>query len=58
MKGSISVSAINFKNGITLNLQEDSIVLFVGANNSGKSLTLREIHTSLTGPSDAHTKSS
>lgn len=47
MKGSISIDSILFKNGATLQLEKNSIVLFVGANNSGKSLTLRELNDSI-----------
>ena len=47
MNGSISIDAITFKNGTKIKLKENAIVLFVGANNSGKSLTLREIYDSV-----------
>ncbi|KQN32363.1 hypothetical protein ASE92_17305 [Pedobacter sp. Leaf41] len=47
MIGSISLKEITFKNGYKLILEENSIVLFVGANNSGKSVTLKELYTAL-----------
>ena len=47
MEGSIYLEKIKFKNGYNLSLKRDSIVLFVGANNSGKSVTLREIYLCL-----------
>lgn len=37
------INKLEFKNGKTVDLQENSIVVFVGPNNSGKSLTLKEI---------------
>lgn len=48
MKGSISVGKLKFKNGKEVELKPDSIVLFVGANNAGKSLALREVDSALT----------
>nr|WP_294926579.1 AAA family ATPase [uncultured Flavobacterium sp.] len=38
------IDKINFKNGTNITLKKDSIVVFVGSNNSGKSLILKEIH--------------
>lgn len=43
MEPTIWVNSIKFKNGLDLPLKKNSIVVFVGPNNSGKSLTLREI---------------
>ena len=37
------INKLEFKNGKTVDLKENSIVVFVGPNNSGKSLTLKEI---------------
>src|SRR4051812_16145261 len=47
VEAGVFVRAINFFNGPTLELQDDSIVVLVGPNNSGKSQTLKEI-TALT----------
>lgn len=43
MKTEFWIESLNFKNNLTVNLKKNSIVVFVGPNNSGKSLTLREI---------------
>ena len=37
------INSLEFKNGLNINLEKNSIVVFVGPNNSGKSRTLREI---------------
>lgn len=37
------INTLKFKNGEIVDLKENSIVVFVGPNNSGKSLTLKEI---------------
>ncbi len=37
------INKLEFKNGKNVDLKENSIVVFVGPNNSGKSLTLKEI---------------
>jgi len=37
------INTLKFKNGEIVNLKENSIIVFVGPNNSGKSLTLKEI---------------
>ena len=47
MIASLSIDTITFKNGVKLQLEKDSIVLFVGANNSGKSMILQEIYNGL-----------
>ncbi|MES2267219.1 MAG: hypothetical protein V4520_10685 [Bacteroidota bacterium] len=47
MKGGIKISKLIFKNGQQLDLKENSIVLFVGPNNAGKSATLNEIYDDL-----------
>ena len=44
------LNSIEFKNGLTVNLEKDSIVVFVGPNNSGKSRILREIYQLAKGP--------
>ena len=38
------IQAIQFNDGTTLELQQDSIVVFVGANNVGKTQALKDIH--------------
>lgn len=37
------LNSLEFRNGLNINLEKNSIVVFVGPNNSGKSRTLREI---------------
>ncbi|KIO50840.1 ATP-dependent nuclease [Flavobacterium hibernum] len=43
MKTEFWLNSLEFKNNLTVDLKKDSIVVFVGPNNSGKSRTLREI---------------
>lgn len=43
MQANLWVDKLSFKDGTTIELKKDSIVVFVGPNNSGKSLTLKEI---------------
>ncbi|PWB26251.1 ATP-dependent nuclease [Flavobacterium sp. HTF] len=50
MKTEFWLDSIEFKNGLNVNLKKDSIVVFVGPNNSGKSQTLREISHLTKGP--------
>ena len=38
------IKSIQFNNGYSLELQQDSIVVFVGANNVGKTQALKDIH--------------
>jgi energy-coupling factor transporter ATP-binding protein EcfA2 len=49
MKPNLWINKLKFKNGTELILTKNSIVVFVGPNNSGKSLTLREIVTAANG---------
>jgi energy-coupling factor transporter ATP-binding protein EcfA2 len=44
MKASIWINEIQFKTGNTLQLNSNSIVVFVGPNNAGKSRSLQEIN--------------
>ncbi|MGI6025456.1 MAG: ATP-dependent nuclease [Candidatus Scatomorpha sp.] len=39
------VSRITFNNGVSLNVEKNSIVVFVGPNNAGKSQTLKDIYS-------------
>lgn len=39
------ISEITFHDGTTLDLNQDSIVVIVGANNCGKTQTLRDVHS-------------
>lgn len=43
----IKVKSISFKNGTKFEIGEDDIILFVGANNVGKSRTLKDIKDKL-----------
>lgn len=43
MQANLWIDKLNFINGTSITLQKDSIVVFVGPNNSGKSLMLKEI---------------
>lgn len=45
MAANFWINKIEFKNGFELPLEEDSIVVFVGPNNAGKSQTLQELTT-------------
>ncbi|WP_116789514.1 ATP-dependent nuclease [Flavobacterium psychrotrophum] len=49
MTANIFISQIIFKTGLTIQLKKDSVVLFVGPNNSGKSLALKEIEKTSNG---------
>ena len=40
-------SQLNFKNGLTLQLNENDIIVVIGPNNSGKSATLKDILSAL-----------
>lgn len=44
-KISISITELNFNSGDTLTVAPNEIVVFVGPNNAGKSVTLKEIHS-------------
>jgi energy-coupling factor transporter ATP-binding protein EcfA2 len=46
---SVSVEALTFSGGDTVRLAQGSTVLIVGPNNSGKTSTLREVHSALAG---------
>lgn len=50
MKASVWIKDLNFKNGTNIELKKNSIVVLVGANNSGKSQTLRDIYKLSTEP--------
>ena len=39
------VSSITFNNGVTLDVEKNSIVVFVGPNNVGKSQALKDIYS-------------
>jgi hypothetical protein len=41
------ISEISFKDGTTISIDKDDIVIFVGPNNAGKSSALKEIHAFL-----------
>jgi ABC-type multidrug transport system ATPase subunit len=43
----LSFETITFSDGVTLTLQDDDIVVFVGPNNAGKSAALRELEMSV-----------
>ena len=49
MDADVWISSIKFKSGLEVSLEKDSILIFVGPNNSGKSLALREIMQLSTG---------
>jgi len=49
MQANLWVEKLNFKDGTSIQLKKDSIIVFVGANNSGKSLTLKEIVQNING---------
>jgi len=49
MTAGVYVTELSFTDGGPLELQDNSIVVFVGPNNSGKSLTLKEINGLLSG---------
>lgn len=51
MRANLWIDKINFKSGTNISLQKNSIVIFVGPNNSGKSHILREIHDMANGRS-------
>jgi ATPase subunit of ABC transporter with duplicated ATPase domains len=46
-KPSVFIDQLTFSDGQKINLKQNDIVVFVGPNNSGKSLALREINASL-----------
>lgn len=50
MKTEFWLESLEFKNNLIVNLKKNSIVVFVGPNNSGKSQTLREISQLAKGP--------
>lgn len=50
MKPEFWIETLEFKNKLIVNLKKDSIVVFVGPNNSGKSRTLKEISQIAKGP--------
>lgn len=50
MKTEFWLESLEFKNSLIVNLKKNSIVVFVGPNNSGKSQTLREISQLAKGP--------
>ena len=45
---SITFEKITFSDGTVVNLEPDDVIVLVGPNNSGKSVTLRELETALT----------
>lgn len=47
VRAKISIKSLTFSGGVTLHLNPDDIVVFVGPNNSGKSASLKEIEDSL-----------
>ena len=47
INANVKVSKIEFNDGKTINIGEDDIVIFVGANNVGKSRILKEIRNDL-----------
>jgi energy-coupling factor transporter ATP-binding protein EcfA2 len=49
MKPQLWIEKLNFKNGSSILLKQDSIVVFVGPNNSGKTRALREINAAING---------
>ncbi|MHB1178265.1 MAG: ATP-dependent nuclease [Daejeonella sp.] len=49
MKGGLYIKQLLFKNGLNQSLKSNSIVLFVGPNNSGKSAVLKEMFLMLYG---------
>lgn len=50
MKPEFWIETLEFKNNSIINLKKNSIVVFVGPNNSGKSRTLKEISQLAKGP--------
>ena len=50
IKPAIFVKSIVFNDGTVLSLENNSIVVFTGANNSGKSQVLRDIEQRIENP--------